>query len=198
LSVRSRKPIEPNNAPASNAATARAARVVAAEFTLPEARVQILDYRFTEPPDGTLQLADKVRLDLCLTARHRSAQGRFADRWPRQRFERIGGFFALPPGMALHARSDEPSTLTSVTCELQWEPLLELFNGSVNLLSPTLDRHLAACLDIRDVGSQSLMMRRGIRLPVLPRTQMGKRIAQWILRLSRGRESLIETTTRSS
>jgi len=102
-----------------------------------------------------LRIEGRFRVELCLTARHRTARACFRDYWRADRFERIGRTFIVPPGNVLLARSDEAGSLTSLVCELESQPILDLFDG---LPEPT-DALLLASLDIRDDKVQGLLRR---------------------------------------
>jgi AraC family transcriptional regulator len=135
----------------------RGALEVEAELTTPGARVQVVHYRFAEPPDSMISGGEAFRLELCLTSRHRSARGSFRGQWAPHRFERIGDLFMAPPTLELIARSDEDAPLTSIVCELSREPVLELFERVPELT----DAHLASSLDVRDPMVRDLLLRMG-------------------------------------
>jgi AraC family transcriptional regulator len=128
---------------------------VQAELQAQSARVQLVRYHFPEPPDSVLQPNGTFRVELSLSSRHRTARGRFRDRWSAHRFERIGDLFLAPPDMELIARADEATSLTSVICELAAGPVLGLFE---RMPEPT-DRLLSASLDIRDAKVRHLLLR---------------------------------------
>ena len=128
---------------------------VEARLSTPAATVQLVHYSFAEPPDSVLESDGTFRVELCLSDRHRSTRGCFADVWSAQRFERIGDLFVLPPDMDLTARSDDAGSLTSVLCQLKPDIVLELFDDI-----PALnDWHLVSSLDIRDAKIRGLMLR---------------------------------------
>lgn len=128
---------------------------IQASVVTPTAHVQLVRYSFPEPPDSTLNAKETFRVELCLSARHRSARGCFRDPWGPNRFEHIGDVFIAPPGLEMIARSDEDDTLTSIVCELAREPVLELFEATPELT----DAHLAASLDVRDPTVCGLLVR---------------------------------------
>ncbi|MDB5973117.1 MAG: AraC family transcriptional regulator [Hydrocarboniphaga sp.] len=134
---------------------ARAALEVEAELSAPSALVQRVRYHFLEPPASVLRVEDKIRVELCLNSRHRSAQACFVDRWNPGHFERIGELFVLPPTIDMAARSDEDRTLSSVICLLEVPPVLALFDR----LPDITDRFLLIGLDIRDANVRYLMLR---------------------------------------
>lgn len=127
---------------------------IEAELTAPSAQVQLVRYCFNEPPESVVHLDDKIRVELCLNARHRSARACF-DGWSTNRFERIGEVFAVPPTIDMRARSDEDRQLSSVVCLLELAPVLTLFDRL-----PDLDeRFLAITLDINDADVRYLLLR---------------------------------------
>jgi AraC family transcriptional regulator len=135
--------------------TVRAATHIEAELHAPSARVSLVHYYFAEPPDRPLPVADRFRVELYLTPRHRSARASFPAHWSPRRFERLGALFVVPPDQEMIARSDEKASLTSIVCELKTEPLLELFETIPQLT----DQHLSACLDVHDTQVRNLLLR---------------------------------------
>jgi AraC family transcriptional regulator len=131
---------------------------VVAELLAPNARIQLVRYRFSEAPDGLVYRNDSIRLDLCLGFRHRSARACFVDDWPAERFEPIGALFAVPPGTTVRARSDERSALSSLVCELKLTPVLELFDSQVRS-GQLSEQQRMICLDIRSIKVHALMLR---------------------------------------
>jgi AraC family transcriptional regulator len=128
---------------------------VEAELSAPSAQVQLVHYRFNEAPASVLRMEDKIRLELCLSTRHRSARACFVERWSPSRFERIGEMFVLPPTVDMAARSDEDRPLSSVVCLLEVPPVLALFDRLPDLD----DRFLLLGLDIRDANIRHLLLR---------------------------------------
>jgi AraC family transcriptional regulator len=61
----------------------------------------------------------------------------------------------VPPSVVTLTRSDEDYSLTSIVCELNAEPVLELFDS----LPPLNDQHLLASLDIQDARVRLLLLR---------------------------------------
>lgn len=134
---------------------ARATMQIEAQIDAPSVQVQLVRYRFGEPPESTLRLEDRIRVELCLNARHRSARACFPDLWRRSRFERIGELFALPPTIDAQVRSDEDRPLSSLLCHLSLPPVLALFDRI-----PELDeRFLTLAIDIRDTNVRSVLLR---------------------------------------
>jgi AraC family transcriptional regulator len=128
---------------------------VQAELRAPGLLAQLVEYRFYEPPASTLHIHDRVRIELCLNARHRSARACFIDEWSPQRYERIGEIFVVPPSVAMHARSDEDTPLKSVVCELELAPLMEMFSFMPKATEPLL----LARLDVQNLKVRSLLLR---------------------------------------
>ena len=128
---------------------------VEAELTSPSASIQLVHYRFTEPPQSALQGGDTFRIELCLMSRHRSARACFSDLWSAHRYERIGDLFIVPPDLEIRAGSDETTPLTSIVCELSRESIVELYD---DLPKPT-EKSLLASLDVQDEKVRSLMLR---------------------------------------
>ena len=128
---------------------------VQAQLSAPNARVQLVHYRFGEPPESVMHLDDHIRVELCLGARHRSARACFADHWSDARFERIGDLFVVPPTLNMRARSDETGPLASLVCELALEPVLALFEE----LPEFSEHYLLSGLDVRDSNLRGLLLR---------------------------------------
>lgn len=135
--------------------SAKGAMDVEAALAASGARVQLVHYHFAAPPSSVLPAAGRFRVELCLTARHRSARGCFRDHWSRHRYERIGDLFVVPPDLDLLAKSDEDGPLTSIVCEYDLEPILTLFE-KVPVLT---DQLLRASLDVRDMKVRHLLLR---------------------------------------
>lgn len=133
----------------------RATMEVDAELRAANAQVQLVRYRFDEPPQSVMHVDDHIRVELCLGPRHRSARACFSDHWDRSRFERIGDLFVVPPTLDMVARSDEDRPLSSVLCQLKLEPIVRLFDE----LPEFSDHYLLACLDIRDLKLRNLLLR---------------------------------------
>jgi len=144
-------------APAPQATKRRplASMDIEAELSAPSAQVQVVQYRFGEPPQSVLHLEDKIRVELCLETRHRSARACFADWWNPSQFQRIGEMFVVPPTLDLVARSDETRPLTSVVCLLELAPVLTLFDQ----LPEFTNQWLFTSLDIRDPNIKNMLLR---------------------------------------
>ena len=133
----------------------RGAMMIEAQLNSPRARVQLVHYQFPSPPESTLRVEGKIRLELSLTARHPSARACFSDHWATNRFERIGDMFVLPPDQTLRAKADDSKSLTAIVCELELEPLLQMFDHRPPSLT---EQHLLASLDVRHPKVQGLLL----------------------------------------
>lgn len=116
--------------------------------------VKLVEYYFSGPANGHLSGDGKFRIELSLTARHRSARACFRDQWPPHRFERIGDMFIVHPEADLIAKSDEASNITAIVCELDAQPVMDLM-GCVPAPSSRL---LTASLDVRNERARTLLM----------------------------------------
>jgi AraC family transcriptional regulator len=126
---------------------------VLSQLKTADARVQVVNYHFFEAADGRLRGEGRFRLDLCLSARHRNTRGCYVGVWKPHRFEPVGELFVVHPDADLIARSDEASTLTSVVCDLEAEPVMALFN---TVPQPS-DSLLMASLDVRNERMKYLL-----------------------------------------
>lgn len=142
-------------ASSTNTRRPRASMDVEAELSAPSAQVRVVRYGFEEPPESVLRLEDKIRVELCLETRHRSARACFADWWNPSQFQRIGEMFVVPPTLDLIARSDETRPLTSVVCLLELAPVLALFEQ----LPEFTNQWLFTSLDIRDPNIKNMLLR---------------------------------------
>jgi AraC family transcriptional regulator len=126
----------------------------------PNALIQLVHYNFNEPPSGIVGGQREFRIELCLTARHHSARGCFSDVWSPYRYERIGDLFIAPCDIKLHALADEETPLTSVICEFNREPMLQLFAERAEPYDSFLiDKFLLASLDVQDSRARNGMLR---------------------------------------
>jgi AraC family transcriptional regulator len=129
---------------------------IEAEASVRGAQVQLVNYRFPEPPESRMRFDGRIRVELCLTSNHRTARACFPDRWRSQRFERMGDVYIMPPSMTMHVRSDETSPLSSVVCHLDLHEALCRYDLEPMDLT---ERFLVASLDIRDLTVRQLMSR---------------------------------------
>jgi AraC family transcriptional regulator len=135
--------------------SAEGAIEVKGELRSPRATIRLVRYTFARPPHSALPGGDEFRLELCLTSRHLNTRGCFRNRWNWHRYERIGDVFLVPPGVELIGRSDEATPLTSLLCELNRTAVTDLLQP----LPELTDRHLVACLDIRNARIRNLLLR---------------------------------------
>lgn len=133
----------------------RAAMDTEAELCVPTARAQLVEYRFDEPPQSVLHIEDTIRIELCLTERHRSARASFVDLWPSRRFERIGDIFVVPPMVRTRVRADECAPIRSVVCHLDLAPLLAMFERT----PVVTEQLLLASLDVQNTTVRALLLR---------------------------------------
>ncbi|RJF91590.1 AraC family transcriptional regulator [Sphingomonas cavernae] len=94
-------------------------------------------------------------LDMCLTPRPEKARGCFRDRWGPHRFERLGEIFLVPPGEAIHVRSDRGGDQASIVCEIKAEAIDRWLDGGIQWT----DRRLEAVLDIANPHIRSCLFR---------------------------------------
>lgn len=133
----------------------KAAMDIHSELRAPNAQVQLVHYRFDEPPESVVYMDSTIRVELCLTARHRSARACFTERWSADRFERIGEIFVVPPTIDMAARSDEDRPMTSLVCQLELAPVMALFDRLPDLT----ERFLLLGLDVRDANVRYVLLR---------------------------------------
>lgn len=132
-----------------------AAMRIDAEVRAATATAQLVQFDMRSPNDDILHRTDSYWLDLCLTPRARNARGCFSQRWPAGRFLRIGKVLLVPPREALHARSDEPSSQTSVLCHLHQDAMQQWFGEDLQWSA----RQLEAGLDVADLHIRNLLLR---------------------------------------
>ena len=135
--------------------SANATMEIEAQLRAPAMAVQLVHYHFGEPPNDMLRGNGRIRVELCLGSRHRSARGCFSGLWSKNRFERIGDMFVAHPRLDLWAKSDEDSPLTSIVCEIDLATVLNLYDREPELT----DAALSACLDLRDAKIRQLLLR---------------------------------------
>lgn len=127
---------------------------IEAELRVPVATAQLVRFHFAEPADN-LFCEDRYQLDLCLTPRPRNARACYPERWGRDRFERIGHVFLVPPGEAMLARSDDCGQQSSIICQLHPEAMRAWLGRDLEWDA----RRLMAGLDIREANIRSLLLR---------------------------------------
>jgi AraC family transcriptional regulator len=127
-----------------------------AELIVPSAQVRIMRLHLEQPTDRLFRRADHYWLDLCLTPRPEKARGCYRERWGPHRYEPLGEIFLVPPGEAIHVRSESGGRQASVVCEIpagaidRW-----LDDGGIEWT----DRRLAAGLDIAHPHMRACLFR---------------------------------------
>jgi len=140
--------------------TPKASVEIEAQLRSPSALIQLAHYHFDAPPSGTVGGKGEFRIELSLNARHQSARACYTDLWSPHRYERLGDLFIAPCDIAFHAQSDEVASLTSVTCDLNREPMLEMFEElSEPAESFLIEKFLVASLDVQDTRARNSMLR---------------------------------------
>jgi AraC family transcriptional regulator len=115
-----------------------------AELTTPRATARIVRFSLDQPTNRVFRRSDRYWLDMCLTPRPENARGCYFDRWGPHRFERLGEIFVVPPGEALHVRTDTSTNQASIVCEIQADAIDQWLDGGIEWT----DRRLAAVLNI--------------------------------------------------
>lgn len=126
-----------------------------AELATSQASIHLARFGADTPTDHIFRREDRYWLDLCLTPRPEKARGCYRDRWGPHRFEGLGEIFLLPPGEALHIRTEGGSNQTSIVCELRAEAVDRWLEGGIEWT----DRRLAAGLDIAHPHMRSCLCR---------------------------------------
>lgn len=130
---------------------------VEAELTVPAVTAQVVRFHLTEPGNHILRHDECCWLDLCLTPRPENARACYRDRWGPHRFSRLGDIFLVPPGLALHTRSDGGAPQGSIICRLNADLLQTWVEGRLDWT----DRRLEASLDIESRYIRTLLFRLG-------------------------------------
>ena len=128
--------------------------VTEAELATPELTAQIARFFIFEPVDNVMETADFYLLNLCLTPRPPNTRACFAGHWSPHRFEPVGDLFLLPPGEALHVRSESGQQL-SLLCQLPRSAVERWLDDQV----VWTDRRLEACLNIASPQIRTLLQR---------------------------------------
>jgi AraC family transcriptional regulator len=129
--------------------------VFEAELPLPQGTARIMRFYVDRPTNHVFRRDDHYWLDMCLTPRPERARGCYSERWGPHRFERLGEIFLVPPGEALHVRTDAGESQASIVCEIQAEAVDRWLEGSPEWT----DRRLAAGLDIVHPHIRSCLFR---------------------------------------
>lgn len=129
--------------------------VVQTEISIPAATIQLAHFDSDGPADITLHTDNTYWLDLSLTPRPRNARMCYRELWSPHRFERLGKIFMVPPGHAVHARTDAGSSQTSLVCHLK----PEAFQTWLAEGPKWTDHQLEKILDLRDANVLLLLRR---------------------------------------
>ncbi|SFO35086.1 helix-turn-helix transcriptional regulator [Sphingomonas sp. OK281] len=89
-----------------------------AELPIPRGMARIMRFSNDQPTNHVFRRGAHYWLDLCLTPRPEKARGCYSERWGPHRFERLGEIFLVPPGEALHVRTDAGDNQASIACEI--------------------------------------------------------------------------------
>nr|WP_278254386.1 helix-turn-helix transcriptional regulator [Sphingobium sp. BYY-5] len=108
-----------------------------------------------QPTNRLFRRTDHYWLDLCLTSRPEQARGCYRERWGPHRYEPLGEIFLVPPGEAIHVRSDAGGRQASVVCEIPAAAIDRWLDGSMEWT----DRRLAAGLDIAHPHMRACLLR---------------------------------------
>jgi AraC family transcriptional regulator len=128
---------------------------VEAEVRVPVATAQLVQLYVTDPSDVVMMDRDSYWLDMCLTPRPRNTRLCYRDHWLRDRFERVGKVFLLPPGEAVQVRSDGGPKQASILCHLHPEVMRSWLECDFQWS----DRRLEASLDIAEPQVRNLLTR---------------------------------------
>ncbi|TXC70239.1 helix-turn-helix domain-containing protein [Sphingomonas ginsenosidivorax] len=89
-----------------------------AELQIPHGVARIMRFANDRPTNHVFRRDTHYWLDLCLTPRPEQARGCYTERWGPHRFERLGEIFLVPPGEALHVRTEAGHDQASIACEI--------------------------------------------------------------------------------
>ncbi|CAN5414995.1 hypothetical protein BH10PSE14_BH10PSE14_03020 [soil metagenome] len=92
--------------------------VFEAELPIPHGVARIMRVANDQPTNHMFRRGEHYWLDLCLTPRPEQARGCYTERWGPHRFERLGEIFLVPPGEALHVRTEAGENQASIACEI--------------------------------------------------------------------------------
>lgn len=126
-----------------------------AELTIGFAHAGIARFALDRPTNRLFRPAGRYWLDMCLTPRPEKARGCYRERWGPHRYEQLGEVFLVPPGEALHVRTDRGADQRSVVCELDAAAVERWLPGGIEWT----DRRLAASLDIVHPHIRSCLFR---------------------------------------
>ena len=129
--------------------------VFEAELAIPHGHARIMRFSNAQPTNHMFRRTDHYWLDLCLTPRPEKARGCYSERWGPHRFERLGEIFLVPPGEALHVRTEAGDNQASIVCEIHEEAVDRWLPGGLEWT----DRRLAGGLDIVHPHIRSCLLR---------------------------------------
>lgn len=128
---------------------------VEAAVSAPVASAQLMLLQNTAPYDIQIMDRDVYWLDMCLTPRPSNTRLCYRSHWRRNRFERIGNTFLLPPGEDVLLRSDGGIKQRSIFCCLAPESLRSWLDRDFQWEG----RRLEASLDIAAPRVKNLLIR---------------------------------------
>ena len=126
-----------------------------AELETPLGFARIMRLKQDQPTDRVFRRETHYWLDACLTLRPERARGCYFERWGPHRYEPLGEIFLVPPGEALHVRTDAGGSQASVVCEIEAQAIDRWLEGGIEWT----DRRLAAVLDIAQPHIRSCLTR---------------------------------------
>jgi AraC family transcriptional regulator len=127
---------------------------VHAQLRADVAMAQIVQFDMPEPIDHVMAYSDRFVVNMSLTPRPADACACYPERWKKDRFERIGEIFFVPPEEAIHVRSRAGSQ-TAIVCEIDPHIVTRWFDGEMEWNSATLE----SGLHISDRSIYGLLMR---------------------------------------
>jgi AraC family transcriptional regulator len=125
------------------------------ELVAAAAVTQVSQSAADEPVDLVLQPVDHYYLNMCMAPRPERSRGCYADHWGPHRFESLGEIFIVPPGEALHIRTDVGRRHAVTVCELRADAVQPWLDGAVEWT----DRRLFSLLDIANPYIRSALLR---------------------------------------
>lgn len=120
------------------------ATVFEAELSIPHGTARIMRFSNTQPTNHIFRRDEHYWLDLCLSPRPEKARGCYFERWGPHRFERLGEIILIPPGEALHVRTEAGENQASIVCEIHAQAVDRWLDGGLEWT----DRRLEGGLDI--------------------------------------------------
>lgn len=127
--------------------------VFEAELATPHGIARIMRFSNVQPTNHVFRRDEHYWLDLCLTPRPEKARGCYFDRWGPHRFERLGEIFLVPPGEALHVRTETGENQASIVCEIHAQAVDRWLEGGLEWTDRRLERgldivhpHIRSCL----------------------------------------------------